>query len=101
MRARIVSDVITYFILNIVKDSEDEIEKYEKEMRLPLYNDINHLSDLSKVEPLVIKKKLICFKGKTEQVRKELEKISSSKIINSEEVNCFDGKGKYIIEDIS
>lgn len=82
-RARIVSDVITYFIAKITDESEDRIKNYEN----------NPKKDL-----LIITEELIKFDGKTEKVRKELEKISSNKIINSEEVNCFDGKGKYVIK---
>jgi len=84
-RARIVSDVITYFIAKIIDDSEDRIKNYENN---------------PKKDSLIITEELIKFGGKTEEVRKELEKISSNKIINSEEVNCFDGKGKYVIKRI-
>lgn len=84
-RARIVSDVITYFIAKIIDDSEDRIYNYENN---------------PKNNSLIITEELIKFGGKIEEVRKELEKISSNKIINSEEVNCFDGKGKYVIKRI-
>lgn len=93
-RARIVSDVITYFIAEIVKKSLPRINKYKRE--------IGNISDFKE---LIICKELISFdcdddskeKSNIEEVRKKLEKISSIKIINSEEVNCFDGKGEYII----
>jgi len=84
-RARIVSDVITYFIAKIIDDSEDRIKNYENN---------------PKKDSLIITEELIKFDGKTEEVRKELYKISSNKIINSEEVNCFDGKGEYVIRKI-
>lgn len=84
-RARIVSEVITYFIAKIIDDSEDRIKNYENN---------------PKKNSLIITEELIKFSGETEKVRKELEKISSNKIINSEEVNCFDGKGKYVINRI-
>lgn len=84
-RARIVSDVITYFIAKIIDDSEDRIKNYENNPRK---------------DSLIINEKLIKFSGETEKVREQLEKISSNKIINSEEVNCFDGKGKYVIKRI-
>ncbi|URZ05444.1 Deoxyguanosinetriphosphate triphosphohydrolase-like protein [Clostridium felsineum] len=87
-RARIVSDVISYFIAKIRDDSEKRIKNYEN----------NHKKELE--ENLFIKEELIKFSAQTEKVRKELEKISSNKIINSEEVNCFDGKGKYVIRKI-
>lgn len=99
-RARIVSDVITYFIAKIVEDSQNEINKYEEKMKIPDYRDTNTLGELSKIESLVIEEKLIYFRGNTEKVRRRLEEISSNKIINSEEVNCFDGKGKYIIRKL-
>lgn len=96
-RARIVSDVITYFIAEIVSESRLRIEKYK-----------NALNDINDLKELIIKEKLIGFdyddgskeKNKIERVRKELENISSIKIINSEEVNCFDGKGEYIIRKL-
>lgn len=87
-RARIVSDVITYFIARIIDDSEDRIKNYED----------NHKKELEKKS--FINEELIKFSGETEKVREQLEKISSNKIINSEEVNCFDGKGKYVIKRI-
>ncbi len=87
-RARIVSDVITYFIARIIDDSEERIKNYED----------NHKKELE--ENSFIKEELIKFSGETEKVREQLEKISSNKIINSEEVNCFDGKGKYVIKRI-
>ena len=83
--ARIESDVITYFIAKIIDDSEERIKNYENN---------------PKKNSLIINEKLIKFSGETEKVREQLEKISSNKIINSEEVNCFDGKGKYVIKRI-
>lgn len=83
-RARIVSDVITYFISKIVKIATHNINEYIKKNR----------------DKIVIKEELIRFEGETEDVRKELEEITSKKIINSEEVNCFDGKGEYIIRKL-
>lgn len=95
-RARIVSDVITYFIVEIVKQSRPRINKYKKEM-----------GSITNLKELVIKEKLISFdyddskeKSNIEEVRKKLEEITSNKIINSEEVNCFDGKGEYIIRKL-
>lgn len=89
-RARIVSDVITYFITEIVKKSKPCIKKYKQEK-----------DDIS-----IIRKNLISFeddskdKSNIERVRETLEEITSKKIISSEEVNCFDGKGEYIIRKL-
>lgn len=95
-RARIISEVITYFIGGIAEKSKKRIEKYKNEM--------NNIANLKEV---VIKKKLISFdyddsedKSDIEKVIKELKEITSNKIINSEEVNCFDGKGEYIIRKL-
>jgi len=94
-RARIVSDVITYFIGEIVQESKSRIDKYEKGM-----------GDMTNLKELVIQKRLIGFdvdgkgKSKIEEVRNKLEELTSHEIINSEEVNCFDGKGKYIIRKL-
>lgn len=95
-RARIISDVITYFIAEIVKQSKAHIKKYKNEM-----GDIDYSGEL------VIKENLISFdyndsedKSYIEKVREKLEEITSNKIINSEEVNCFDGKGEYIIKKL-
>ncbi len=94
-RARIVSDVITYFIGEIVQESKVRIDKYEEGM-----------GDITNFKELVIKECLISFdangrdKCRIEKVRNRLEEITSHEIINSEEVNCFDGKGKYIIHKL-
>lgn len=95
-RARIVSEVITYFIAEIVRESRGRIEEYK-----------NKMGNVAKLKEVIIKERLISFKynnskneSNTEKVRKKLEDITSNKIINSEEVNCFDGKGEYIIKKL-
>lgn len=85
-RARIVSDVITFFIKKIRNDSQKKILEYKIEG--------------NSIENGIIDKQLIKFTGSLEKIRGELEQITSNKIINSEEVNCFDGKGKYIIRKL-
>ncbi len=100
-RARIVSDVITYFMDGVVAVANTKIEEYKAKHK-------NNL--LENRDNLVIEKKLIRFddrdqktgkfRNKLEEVRKKLEEITSNKIINSEEVNCFDGKGAYIINKL-
>ena len=92
-RARIISDVITYFIKEIVKNATQKMKDYITE--LSSKNSAEKAKDV-----IVIKKKLIDFDGNIEKVREKLEEITSNKIINSEEVNCFDGKGKYIINKL-
>lgn len=91
--ARIVSDVITFFINKLVENSLVEMEKYKTE------NNINDDS-IKDCSELVIKRPVIGFDKKTENVRKKLEKLTSNKVINSEEVNCFDGKGAYVIKKL-
>lgn len=92
-RARIVSDVITYFILKVVRNSRKEMYRYCK-----INNIIN--SNMEESESVIINEQLIKFSEKTEEVRERLEKITSKKVIDSEEVNCFDGKGEYIIRKL-
>ena len=92
-RARIVSDVITYFIAKIIEGTEDNINKYKEEKN----------NEISETDGIIIDKELICFsnsQNNIETVRKKLEEMTSDKIIHSEEVNCFDGKGEYIIKKL-
>lgn len=94
-RARIVSDVINYFISEIVRESRIRIEEYR-----------NRRVGMIDSKELVIEELLISFdangnhKGKIGEVKEKLEEITSHVIINSEEVNCFDGKGRYIIKKL-
>lgn len=94
-RARIVSDIITFFISKLVKQSRKNMINYQKKYKNQHIN-LNNLKD----NELVINEQVISFDDPTKAVRDELEKITSNKIINSEEVNCFDSKSEYIINKL-
>lgn len=102
-RARIVSDIITYFIRKVVEVSKENILDYKDK------SDIKD-APAKELDEIVISKELVSFKyideeknkkeDAIENVRRALKKITSDEIINSEEVNCFDGKGGYIIKKL-
>jgi len=92
-RARIVSEVITYFMQKLVEHTDKKITDYAQREGI---ND----KTLESLSELIISEEIVGFDSDTEKVREKLKDITSNKIINSEEVNCFDGKGAYIIRKL-
>lgn len=81
---RIVSEIIKYFINDVIEQSIKNINKFEKD---DLYNFAHRFS-----------KKLICFSQEGSILCDYLEKIISKKVISSTEVARFDNRGRIIVE---
>lgn len=81
---RIVSEIIKYFINDVIEQSIENINKFEKD---DLYNSAHRFS-----------KKLICFSQEGSILCDYLEKIISKKVISSTEVARFDNRGRIIVE---
>lgn len=81
---RIVSEIIKYFINDVIEQSIENINKFEKD---DLYNSAHRFS-----------KKLICFSQEGSVLCNYLEKIISKKVISSTEVARFDNRGRIIVE---
>lgn len=81
---RIVSEIIKYFINDVIEQSIKNINKFEKD---DLYNSAHRFS-----------KKLICFSQEGSILCDYLEKIISKKVISSTEVARFDNRGRIIVE---
>ncbi len=81
---RIVSEIIKYFIGDVIRQSTENIDKFEKD---DLYNSDHRFSQ-----------KLICFSQEGGILCDYLEKIISKKVISSTEVVRFDNRGRIIVE---
>lgn len=98
IRSEIVSSVTGFFIRKLIDISEENIETHVR--------DIN--KEKFKKNP-VATKELVCFnkikdkdrdRDDKKSILKNFEDIIKSKVINSHEVNCFDGKAVYIINKL-
>lgn len=83
IRSRIISDIITFFIKDVVKVSEKNMENYEPND----FFDKKHRID----------KKLIDFSESGKIVLEYLERIINKKVINSYDVTRFDDNGEKIV----
>lgn len=98
-RSELVSQIIGFFIRKLNEISKENIEEYNKNIELK-----------TKDGRPFIKDRVISFNKIKYEDNKKIEKennilskfdeIISSKIINSYEVNCFDGKAIYIINKL-
>lgn len=88
-RARIISDIITYFIKKIVDKSRPIIEEMEKQ-----------IGGTDEKTEFFIYEEIIKFYDEIEIVRDRLDHITSKKVIGSEGVKSFDEKGEYIIKEL-
>ncbi|MCM1988913.1 deoxyguanosinetriphosphate triphosphohydrolase family protein [Oceanirhabdus seepicola] len=84
LRARLVSEILGYFMKDIVTQSKINISKYDLDNEL--YNKHHRIN-----------KKLIEFSDDCKFILDYLETIISKKVINSFEVARFDDKAKRII----
>ncbi|MFW6035443.1 MAG: dGTP triphosphohydrolase, partial [Halothermotrichaceae bacterium] len=92
--SEIVTSVTGFFIKKVIETSKKNIEKYKKEVIIG-------------ENGVVINQKVIGFedikilnKEGSNNILKTFNNLICSQVINSYEVNCFDGKAKYIIEKI-
>ncbi|EHL06282.1 putative dGTPase [Desulfitobacterium hafniense DP7] len=90
MQSRISAQIIQYFILDVVKQSNINIDRYltdggEAEFRKSGY---------------IIDKSLIDFSSSGKKLCNYLERIITKKVINSSEVSLFDSNGESIIESL-
>ena len=83
-RVIIVSSVTKYFIEDLINTSQFNIN-----------NNDNYISDNGHIE-----KHLIKLSEKSQNILDKFEKLITSKVINSQEVNSFDGKSAYIIRKL-
>ncbi len=51
-------------------------------------------------ESHIIKDKVIDFSAEDKEMLEKMGKIITNKVINSQEVNCFDGKSKYVVRKL-
>ena len=96
-RANIVSSVITYFMRELKKSSDKNMKEYLYRFKKSLDDENTKISDLNEI---IIKEKVIDFDEPYNKMIDELKKITSNKVINSEEVNCFDGKSEYLVKKL-
>ena len=86
-RSLITPTILNFFIERLIVTSRAAMEKYRKK-----YD--------AEVSHGIIEKRLIHFDSKEQYMLDGLEEIIKSRIINSQEVNCFDGKSAYIIRKL-
>ncbi len=86
-RAVITPAILGYFMQNLIKNSQAKMKEYSAK-----YPDFNCAP--------VIEEQVIEFHEDDKFVLDKLEEIIKSRIINSQEVNCFDGKSAYIIRKL-
>ena len=87
-KSALVRDIIEYFICDITLASNYNIERVKPE-------DIEEEDDR-----ITFKKKLIDFSNIGYKLNEKLEKYIKYKILNSYEVNRFDGKSSFIIRQL-
>lgn len=86
LRARVTPKIIRLFIDDITKNSKKNMNEYVQN------NEIKG--------DVIIHSELICFSDGMKRVVDKLEEIINLQVINSQEVNCFDGKSMYIIKKL-
>lgn len=86
-----IRDIVSYFIMDVSENSLNNIYNTNKEDAI--------LNDKTKNRKYIIKK-LITFSECAETLHKSIELFIENRIINSYEVNCFDGKGEYILRQL-
>ena len=91
IRASLVPQVIDYFTAKLVDSARANMDKYIIKL-----TDMGN--DLSQTP--FINEDLICFNPDVQNEMENLEKIITQKVINSQEVNCFDGKSAYVIKKL-
>lgn len=81
-RARLCSEIITFFVNRVVEYSQDKIENYINDHEIKDY---------------VFKEKLIYWDENTENISNSLQTLVNKKVINSSEVAQFDTTAEHTI----
>lgn len=84
-RARLCSEIITFFVDRVVENSQDTITKYIN----------NH-----DIKDYVFRKKLIYWDDNTENISNSLQTLVNKKVINSSEVAQFDTTAEKTIRKL-
>ncbi|SHH44168.1 deoxyguanosinetriphosphate triphosphohydrolase family protein [Clostridium intestinale] len=87
IRSRIVSEIITFFIKDVVTSSKERMDYYD--LTKKFFIDNHRIDD-----------KLIDFSKNGKFILTYLEKVINKKVINSFDVTRFDGKASKIIEQL-
>ena len=86
-----IRDIVSYFIMDVSENSLNSIYNTNKEEAI--------LNDKTNKRKYIIKK-LVTFSECAGTLHKSIELFIENRIINSYEVNCFDGKGEYILRQL-
>lgn len=86
-----IRDIVSYFIMDVSENSLNKIYNSDKDKSI--------LNVKSKKRKYIIDK-LVDFSECAGILHKSLELFIENRIINSYEVNCFDGKGEYILRQL-
>lgn len=90
LRASIVPSILDYFIQELITNSEKEINDYiERDGKFEHFKQYHFVDE-----------ELIKYNGEVKNHLDQLEDIITEKVINSYEVNRFDGKSAYIIKKL-
>lgn len=89
--ASFINRVVDYFVNKLIENSLKNMEGYVLELESKC--------ESFKEKPYVFKK-IIAFEEEDQRDLENLEKIITQRIINSQEVNCFDAKSAYIIKKL-
>lgn len=89
--ASFINRVVDYFVNKLIETSLKNMENYVRELESN--------GESFKENPYVFKK-VIAFEEEDQRDLENLEKIITQRIINSQEVNCFDAKSAYIIKKL-
>ena len=89
--ATCIRDIVSYFIIDVSENSLINIYNSDKEKSILKVNS---------GERKYIVEKLVDFSECATILHKSMELFIENRIINSYEVNCFDGKGEYILRQL-
>ncbi|CAI3202444.1 deoxyguanosinetriphosphate triphosphohydrolase family protein [Clostridium neonatale] len=87
IRARIVSEVITFFIKDVIESSREKMEKYKNDLDENVFFNENYR----------VNEILITFTTEGKFILEYLENIINKKVINSFDVSRFDQKAGEIV----
>lgn len=87
-RSRIVSNIITFFIKDVIENSKIKMEDYA----------VEKIDEFKKTKRVY--KEIIDFSSDGKFILEYLERLINKKVINSFDVSRFDGKSAKIIENL-
>lgn len=93
----ITKNIISYFITDVTRNSLMNINNVKRNDKL---NEVIVNKEVNNHNRKYITKKLINFSSSAKILNEKLENLINNRIINSEEVNRFDGKSKYILRQL-